>query len=283
MQDRSANLRAFFASYVTAWGGVRSPRIERAFATVRREPFVGPGPWSINLPGVGYLKTPDDDLAFIYQDTLVALDAARGINIGHPSSHAGWLDALELAEGESVLQVGAGVGYYTALLAHLVGPAGKVYAYEIDQGFVARARQNLEELPWIDVHAQTGIADDLPKVDAIYVNAAITQPSWTWMDALRPDGRLIFPLHAVGGLGGMLLIRRPKHGMVWPARFVSDAGFMSCTGPQDEEAGVRLTAAFASGGADAVRSLRIDDAIDGTCWFKGDGWWLSTAAPEDAI
>jgi protein-L-isoaspartate(D-aspartate) O-methyltransferase len=283
MQDRSMNLRSFFARYVTAWGGARNPRIEQAFAAVAREPFAGPGPWSVNLPGVGYLETPDDDIAFIYQDTLVALDAARGINIGHPSSHAGWLDALELAEGESVLQVGAGVGYYTALLAHLVGPTGKVYAYEIDQGFVARARHNLEDLPWIDVHAQTGIADDLPKVDAIYVNAAITQPSWTWMDALRPDGRLIFPLHAVGELGGMLLVRRPKHGMAWPARFVSDAGFMSCTGPQDEEAGVRLTAAFASGGADAVRSLRIDDAIDSTCWFKGDGWWLSTAAPEDAI
>jgi hypothetical protein len=45
--------------------------------TVRR-----PGPWSINIPGVGYLRTPHDDIAFIYQDTLVALDTDRGINIG---------------------------------------------------------------------------------------------------------------------------------------------------------------------------------------------------------
>jgi protein-L-isoaspartate(D-aspartate) O-methyltransferase len=281
MSDRSTNLRAFFASYVTAWGAARNPRIEQAFATVRREPFVGPGPWSINLPGVGYLKTPDDDLAFIYQDTLVALDAARGINIGQPSAHAGWLDALELGEGESVLQVGAGVGYYTALIAHLVGSNGKVHAYEIDPDLAKRAQQNLEGLPWIDVQARTGIADNLPKVDAIYVNAAITQPSWTWMDALRPNGRLIFPLHAVGGLGGMLLIRRPRHGMVWPATFVSGAAFMSCTGPQDEDAGRRLNAAFASGGADAVRSLRTDNPIDDTCWFRGDGWWLSTGTPKD--
>jgi protein-L-isoaspartate(D-aspartate) O-methyltransferase len=280
MHDRSANLRTFFASYVTAWGGARNPRIEQAFAAVKRETFAGPGPWSINLPGVGYLKTPDDDLAFIYQDTLVALDAARGINIGQPSSHAAWLDALQLRDGEAVLQVGAGVGYYTALLAHLIGSSGKVYAYEIDQDFAARARQNLEDLPWIDVQARTGIADNLPKVDAIYVNAAITQPSWAWMDALRSDGRLIFPLHAVGGLGGMLLIRRPRHGMVWPATFVSDAAFMSCTGPQDEAAGRRLNAAFAGGGADAVRSFRTDVSMDDTCWFKGDGWWLSTAAPD---
>src|SRR5262249_43292670 len=74
MHDRSASLRTFFASYVSRTGRARSPRIERAFAAVMREPFVGPGPWSIAIPGVGYVKTPDADIAFIYQDTLVALD-----------------------------------------------------------------------------------------------------------------------------------------------------------------------------------------------------------------
>jgi protein-L-isoaspartate(D-aspartate) O-methyltransferase len=281
VQDRSVNLRAFFASYVAARGGARNPRIERAFAAVPREPFVGPGPWSINLPGIGYLRTPDDDPAFIYQDTLIALDAARGINIGQPSAHAGWLDALELGEGKSVLQVGAGVGYYTALLAQLVGPRGKVHAYEIDQDLAARARQNLEHLAWVNVQARTGIANDLPKVDAVYVNAAITQPSWSWLDALRPHGRLIFPLHAVGAIGGMLLIMRPDYGVAWPARFLSGAAFMSCTGLQDADAGRRLNAAFANGGADNVRSFRIEKPIDDTCWFAGDGWWLSTAAPLD--
>ena len=116
VQDRSANLRSFFARYVATSGRACTPRIERAFAAVRREPFVGPGPWSIFIPGIGYIKTPDDDPAFIYQDTLVALDAARGINIGEPSAHARWLDALELGEGESVLQVGAGAGYYITQL-----------------------------------------------------------------------------------------------------------------------------------------------------------------------
>jgi protein-L-isoaspartate(D-aspartate) O-methyltransferase len=125
MEDRSSNLREFFARYVTAQGRARDPRIEKAFANVRREPFAGPGPWSINIPGVGYIKTPTDDLAFIYQDTLIALDAARGINIGQPSAHARWLDALGLHEGEAVLQVGAGTGYYTSILAHLVGETGQ--------------------------------------------------------------------------------------------------------------------------------------------------------------
>jgi protein-L-isoaspartate(D-aspartate) O-methyltransferase len=281
MQDRSANLRTFFASYVARSGRALDPRIETAFATVVREPFVGSGPWSINLPGVGYLRTPDDDIAFIYQDTLVALDPTRGINIGQPSAHARWLDALAPAEGDSVLQVGAGTGYYTALLAHLVGSAGKIYAYEIEQDLASRAILNLKHLSHVELQPRTGIADDLPKVDAVYVNAGITQPSWAWLDTLRPQGRLIFPLHAVGCIGGMLLIERPAHGGIWPARFLSAAAFISCVGPQDPDAGTRLNAAFASGGADNVRSFRTGDFIDETCWFRGDGWWLSTAESED--
>ena len=281
MDERSARLRAFFASYVASRAGARDERIEQAFATVKREPFVGPGPWSIMLPGRGYLKTPDDDVAFIYQDTLVAIDAARGINIGEPTLHARCLDALALRLGDAVLQVGAGVGYYTAVLASLVGPEGQVDAYEIDPGLAARARQNLAHLPYVTVHARSGIGEGMPKVDAIYVNAGITQPSWTWLDALRPDGRLIFPLQSVDGVGGMLLVKRPRHGMKWPARFVWPATFIACSGPQDDEAGRRLAAAFTNGGWQTVSSLRIDDPADGTCWFAGDGWWLSTAASED--
>jgi hypothetical protein len=78
MQDRSEKLRSFFARYVAARGGARDYRIEQAFAAVPRERFVGPGPWSINLPGRGYVRTPNDDPAYIYQDTLVAIDTGRG-------------------------------------------------------------------------------------------------------------------------------------------------------------------------------------------------------------
>lgn len=98
-----SDLRRFFARYVATWGRAGDPRIEEAFGITPREPFAGAGPWRINLPGLGYIETPDDDLAFIYQDTLVALNAARGINIGQPSAHARWLGALGLREGETVI------------------------------------------------------------------------------------------------------------------------------------------------------------------------------------
>ena len=168
MEDRSEKLRRVFAKLVCAGTKSRDARIEQAFMAVRREPFVGPGPWSIQA-GRGYVKTPDDDPAFIYQDTLVALDPARHLNIGQPSAHASWLDALALKQGDSVLQVGAGTGYYTAIIAHLVGPGGRVHAYEIDPGLAARARENLKDLPQVDVQARSGIADGLPKVESVNV------------------------------------------------------------------------------------------------------------------
>lgn len=279
MNDRSANLRQFFARYVAAQGGARDPRLQEAFAAVRRETFVGPGPWSICLPGFGYVTTPDDDPAFLYQDTLVALDAARGVNIGQPSAHARWLDALGLRESETVVQVGTGTGYYTSILAHLVGADGEVHGFEIDAGFAARAAANVSDLPQARIEARSGIAEDLPKADAVYVCAGITQPSWTWIDALRPNGRLVFPLQGIGALGGMLMITRPEQGLAWPARFISSAMFIACAGRQDEEAGRRLRAAYAKGNASAVRSFRIDQPVDDACWLSGDGWQLSTAPP----
>lgn len=135
----------------------------------------------------------------------------------------------------------------------------------------------------MQVQARSGIAEDLPKVDAVYVNAGIAQPSWTWLDALRPGGRLLFPLQPENGFEGMLLTRRPHEGgAIWPARFVCRAAFIGCEGPRDEDTSRRLAAGFFHGEWNAVKSLHLDDAPDETCWCEGRDWWLSTRAPEQS-
>ena len=289
MTDRAADLRAFYARFVASVGGACDPRVEQGFAAVPREPFAGPGPWSVMAlrPSESrpreecYVRTPNDDPAFLYQNTLIALDAARGINIGEPSLHARCLDQLAPREGETVLHVGAGSGYYTALLAHLVGPSGRVFAYEIDPGLAARAERNLSELAQVELRVRSGIGDGLPEADCIYVNAGITQPSWSWLEALRVGGRLLFPLQPVSGLGGMLLVTRPAMGSAWPARFISRAIFIGCAGRQDETVSRNLADAFSKGRADDVHSLHLDGAPDATCWCAGEDWWLSTKAPNE--
>lgn len=282
---QSAKLRGFYASLV-ANPNAADPRVAAAFAAVPREPFAGPGPWSILAAHVWrsqdrgplYVTTPDDDPAFLYQDVLVALDAARGINIGQPSLHALCLDALAPRPGETVVQVGTGSGYYTALLAHLVGPDGHVCGFEIDSGLAERAARNLIPWPWARVEARSGVDGSLPEADAIYVNAGAPRPARAWLDALRPEGRLLFPLQAANRRGGMLLVRRTAADAAWLARFVSMASFIPLQGlPEVAEDG--LSEAFARRPLAAVRSIRFDAPPDAGCWYDGGTWWLSTRDP----
>lgn len=283
MDDRSAKYRAFYAQLICAAAKATDPRIEQAFRAVRREPFAGPGPWSISVGGHPYVVTPDDDPAFLYQNTLLALDPARSLNIGMPGAHAYWLSGCGVSEGETVIQIGAGSGYYTAILAELAGPSGRVHAYEIDQRLAALARENLKDVQQIELHDRSGVASDLPKADVIYVCAGAAQPAIEWLEALRPGGRLVFPLAPEGMLGGMLMITRPEAGAIWPAKFLSRAQFIGCAGLQDADAARRLAEAFAKGW-ERVQSLRREGAPDETCWFAGEGWWLSTApSPAAAI
>ena len=192
MRDLLAKRQAF-AAEVARTAGVSDPRIEAAFAAVPREDFAGLPPWRINSGAFGSVSDPER----LYEDVLVGIDARRGINNGQPSLHAQAIDALGLKEGETVVQIGAGAGYYTAILATLVGSKGRVIAYEIEPDIAERAAANLARYPQVEVRARSGV-DDLPAADAIYVNAAATHPLRAWLDALKPGGRLVFPLQAAG-------------------------------------------------------------------------------------
>jgi protein-L-isoaspartate(D-aspartate) O-methyltransferase len=271
--DPLAKRRRAYAAEITRSARVHDPRIEAAFAAVPREDFAGPPPWRVGSGAFGLNYTRDPTR--LYEDVLVAIDAERGVNNGQPSLHAQAIDALGLKEGETVLQIGAGAGYYTAILATLVGASGRVIAYEIAPDIAARAVANLGSYPQVEVRARSGV-ENLPAADAIYVNAAATHPLRAWLDALKPGGRLVFPLQAAGSSGAMLIVTRPERGEAWPAGLLTGVVFIPCEGAQDAEMGRKLDEAFRRGGQASVRSLRFGGAPSNGDWVRGDGWALST-------
>jgi protein-L-isoaspartate(D-aspartate) O-methyltransferase len=232
-EDRLSEIRARYAHRVMQLSGAQNPRIEAAFAAVPRERYLTPPPWRIFAPGYwrDLVSSEPDEL---YEDVLVALDQAQRINNGQPSLHAGWLAAVDPHPGETVVQIGIGAGYYTAILAELVGPSGRVDAYEIEPRLAELARANLAPLNQVAVHARTGLGTALPPADIIYVSAGVTAPPPEWLRALRPDGRLVFPWQPDLSAGIALLVRRVPAG--FQAEAFMSVSFVGCVGAGPEHA-----------------------------------------------
>jgi protein-L-isoaspartate(D-aspartate) O-methyltransferase len=260
---------------------IRSPAIRAAFATVPRERFVGAGPWRIRSPMdhlSEYWTTPDADPRAVYHDVLIALDETRQINNGQPSLWAFLLDQLDVAAGEQVLHLGCGTGYYTAVVAELAGPTGKITAVEIDADLAEKARIALEPWPQITVSNADGSNLSCEPADLIIASAGATHPVTAWLDALKPGGRLLFPMTA-SRRGGMLLVTREAEGS-FAAHFLCRVGFIGFRGARDPDTGRRLATALARDWGEAVQSLRRDSHAKGrTCWLHGEGWCLSRRQP----
>jgi protein-L-isoaspartate(D-aspartate) O-methyltransferase len=220
--------RRRYAAEITRQMGVAHGRVEEAFAAVPREAYLTPPPWAIFAPG-GLFMNETSDPADLYQDVLVVLDRERGINNGQPSLHAAWMAALDPEPGEAAVHVGAGTGYYTAILAALVAPGGRVHAYEIETDLAEIARRNLAALDGVTVHPASGVAADLPAADIVYVNASASAPDRAWLKALKPHGRLIFPWQPPKARGGVALqVTRTEAG--FRAAATMEVAFIPCVG-----------------------------------------------------
>jgi len=277
MNPNLVALRQFYARYVAASAGVSNHRIVDAYSEVKRERFVGPGPWQIRVRD-GYITTETEDPSVLYQDILIGLMPDKGINNGEPSLHARCLAEADLQPDEVAIHVGAGTGYYTAILAHLAGRAGHVHAYEVEQGLAVRATQNLRHHGNVTVYADSAVSAGLPTADVVYVNAGATHVPAEWLDALALGGRLVLPLTPNERDGCMLLVTR-KTDAAYAARIFSTAAFIPCIGARDEAQSKAVAAALDRGSTEAVRSLRRAGEPDATAWCVGNGWWLSTQEP----
>ena len=102
---------------------------------------------------------------------VIGIVPERNLNNGQPSLHAALFAAAAPQPGEHVVHVGAGVGYYTAILAELVGAEGRVTAIEFDAELAARAAVNLAQTLHVRALHGDGTRVVFDLADVIYVNA----------------------------------------------------------------------------------------------------------------
>lgn len=264
---------------------LRNEAVVEAFAKVPRELFCGDGPWRVHprrRMGNPH-TTPNADPAALYHDILVVIDEERDLNNGQPSLWAFIFDQLDLAPGQSVLQIGAGTGYYTAILAEIVGPKGRVEAIELDPALARRARAGLAAWSCTTVTQGNGIdCDEAPAADVIIVCAGATHPPKAWINRLSPGGRMMIPLTTADGWGFLLKIEQTAAG--FEAASLGPCGFFHCEGARRPGEESRLQEALTSlnGKEIPIRALHPGKPMPNSkgIWFLGDDYWLSSEPPR---
>jgi len=111
------------------------------------------------------------------------------------------LDAIGIAKGANIADIGAGVGYFTWRLAERIGPDGKVYAVDIQQGMLDQLRRNMADRKLANYETVLGDPDDphLPAaridlallVDVYHEFAKPREMLHKIRASLKPDGRLV--------------------------------------------------------------------------------------------
>ncbi|MER8443748.1 protein-L-isoaspartate O-methyltransferase [Mesorhizobium sp. M1066] len=270
---RIEDIRKFYARLLAANAGSPDPRLEAAFAEVPREAFLGPGPWTV-IAGNGKVTTPSADPAHVYQNVLVTLDDDKGINNGEPFLHAVWIGKLAPKPGEAVTHIGAGTGYYTAVLARLVLPGGTVTGFELDEKLADLARKNLEAYGNATVVHGDAVTTPLPPSDIIYVNAGVAAPPAGWLKALRPGGRMIFPWRPAERVPLAVMVIRTQKGFACDPFMRS--WFIPCVGASLADSASRIPTreqAARSRSIWLVQDKAPDDtatAISGDVWFSSE-------------
>jgi protein-L-isoaspartate(D-aspartate) O-methyltransferase len=278
MDDISAARRWYAEDLRCKTPVLRNLHVIDAFAAVPREQFVGSGPWRvIPYPYQEPFLTPDSDPRWLYHDVLVSIDPGRNLNNGMPSFWARNFEHMDIARGERVLQIGAGTGYYSAVLAEIVGPAGRVTGVEIDPTLAAQARANLTPWQQVELVSGDGRGLDAGAFDVVVVFAGCTHPSPQWLDSLVEGGRLLVPLTTASWSG--FLLRVIRRGKSFAASSIGGVDIYPCIDGRDENANQRLKTALEQleAGKIPIRALHRGSPSPADAervWYQAPGCWL---------
>ncbi|KQY62609.1 MULTISPECIES: protein-L-isoaspartate O-methyltransferase family protein [unclassified Nocardioides] len=126
----------------------------------------------------------------------------EGQTNSQPRTVEAMLELLDVRRGQHVLDVGAGSGWTTALLAHLTGPTGRVRGVELVPSITAWGQRNLEGAakPWASIEpAEPGVLG-LPRhapYDCILVSAEPATLPDELVAQLADGGRMVIPVSGV--------------------------------------------------------------------------------------
>jgi protein-L-isoaspartate(D-aspartate) O-methyltransferase len=219
-------------------------------------------------------------LAYLYDDVLVGIVPERNLNNGQPSFLAALISAAAPRPGEHAVHIGAGVGYYTAILAELVGQRGRITAIEYEPELARRLARNFAGAANVRAVLGDGTQIDFDPADVIFVNAGATGPADHWLDRLSAGGRLILPMTVAGfpqvNVRHGAVFRIERRAGEFFARHISGVAIFPCVGGRDEATETALAAAFSKGGAERVMRLyRHLDVPEEECWVRGKSWCLA--------
>ncbi|MFD7642027.1 methyltransferase domain-containing protein [Kitasatospora sp. NPDC059795] len=205
-----ADLRLKLADRLRNTGAIKSDRWHEAFATVPREAFVRG--FAVGAQNGPVHLTPDDPqwLSTVYSDdSLLTRFDTGGVPTSSstmPTLMALMLEALDVADGNKVLEVATGTGYNAALLSHRVGDEN-VTTIEIDPDLAHDAEQRLARAGY----RPTVLADDGRighpgggPYDRLIATCGFSSVPPAWLTQLRPGGVIVCP---VGGGVVRLVVR----------------------------------------------------------------------------